>query len=65
LKNKIGCKDDTRALIISKLFGTSGLSSALDTAEFDVKACEISRDWCPIDCSFKYMVHGFAVVVRP
>ena len=53
LKNKIGCKDDQRALIISKLFGTTGLSFALDTAEFDVKAREIGRDHPEFDPYFQ------------
>jgi hypothetical protein len=52
-KKKNGCKDDQRALIISKLFGTTGLSSALDTVEFDVKAREISRDHPEFDPYFQ------------
>jgi hypothetical protein len=39
--------------LISKLFGTTGLSSALDTVEFDDKAREISRDHPEFDPYFQ------------
>lgn len=45
LKNKIGCTDDKRAEILSKIFGANGLSAAEEKPEFDIKARDICTEY--------------------
>jgi hypothetical protein len=50
LKNKIGCKDDTDSINNFKIIWDKW---TIDTAEFDVKAGEISRDHTEFDPYFQ------------
>jgi hypothetical protein len=53
LKNKINCKNDESIIIISNIFGSNGLFEAVNKADFDMKATEISTEHPEFDSYFQ------------
>jgi hypothetical protein len=53
LKNKISCKNDESIIIISNIFGSNGLFEAVNKADFDMKATEISTEHPEFDSYFQ------------